>query len=129
MEYWLHFRQKVGDAMKRLVGYIILAVLLTIPAGAEERSAHGRADQTDEALSAAAPFPTIARDQTRPRQYGTNFVDDPGESGDYAAGQCNCKRECRETSNPYQCKLTGDPVYQCLMSNGLCSDCAKDCGA
>jgi len=71
-------------------------------------------------------------DQTRPGQYGSNLVDDPGEwdpgSGAYTVNQCNCKRECTSV-NPYQCKLTSDPFKQCKLTNGTCADCTKDCGA
>ena len=115
--------------MKRPLCCIFLAVVLATLATADERRAQGRADHTGGELSVAAPFPTIARDQSRPRQYTAHLVDDPGEaSGDYVAGQCNCKRDCPEL-NKYQCKLTGDPFNQCQMTNGTCSDCTKDCGA
>ena len=114
--------------MKRSLGYFLAVLLVSTLAGAEEKSPKGRADQTSE----AAAFPSIAMDQTRPGQYGSNLVDDPGEwdpaSGSYTINQCNCKRECPEV-NKYQCKLTSDPFKACKMTNGMCGACTKDCGA
>lgn len=113
--------------MKRSLGYFLAVLLVSTLAGADEKSPKGRADQASE----AAAFPSIAMDQTRPGQQGSNLVDDAGEwdpaSGSYTVNQCNCKRECT-SGNPYQCKLTSDSFKQCRLTNGTCATCTKDCG-